>query len=164
MTTSGIELDMVACEQTLTDFNLKHIEYLEQAQELIKPLWNNPRLPKFNINSPDHKSAILFGGEIKNVLRTNVGKYKNGNEKYSNVEHKIWVDGFQLNPVAFSRKTKKQGVYATDNAVMITIEANSNNERVKKYCELQKPKCQWDIISQFQQRSNHHRALEQLQA
>jgi DNA polymerase I-like protein with 3'-5' exonuclease and polymerase domains len=138
MTTSGIQLDMGACEQTLTDFNLKHIEYLEQAQELIKPLWNNPRLPKFNINSPDHKSAILFGGEIKNILRTNVGKYKNGNEKYSNVEHKIWVDGFQLSPIAFSRNTKKQGVYATDNAVMQCIEANSKNERVKKYCGLQK--------------------------
>lgn len=89
MTCSGIELDMNKCEKTLADFNLKHIEYLEKAQNLIKPYWNNDRLPKFNINSPDHKSAILFGGEIKNVLRTKVGKYKNGNDKYSNVEHKI---------------------------------------------------------------------------
>lgn len=137
MTTTGIQLDMKSCEQTLTDFNLKHIEYLEQAQELIKPLWSNPRLPKFNINSPDHKSAILFGGEIKNVLRTKVGRYKNGNDKYSNVEHKIWVDGFQLNKNV-TRATKKHGVYATDNSVILSIAATSSQERVKKYCELQK--------------------------
>ncbi len=138
MTCSGIQLDMGACEQTLTDFNLKHIEYLEQAQELIKPLWSNPRLPKFNINSPDHKSAILFGGEIKNMVRTNVGKYKNGNEKYSNVEHKIWVDGFQLSQIAYTRRTKKPGVYVTDNAVMQTIATQTKDEKVKRYCELQK--------------------------
>lgn len=137
MTCSGIQLDMGACEQTLTDFNLKHIEYLEQAQELIKPLWGNPRLPKFNINSPDHKSAILFGGEIKNVIRTKVGMYKNGNEKYSNVEHKIWVGGFGV-PKLYTKATKKDGVYTTDNSVMLNIAANINNERVKKYCELQK--------------------------
>ena len=137
MTCSGIQLDMVACEHTLTEFNLKHIEYLEQAQLCIKPLWSNPRLPKFNINSPDHKSAILFGGEVKNVLRTNTGKYKNGNDKYSNVEHKIWVDGFQI-PKVLTRKTKKEGVFVTDNAVMQNIEANVQKPIVKKYCELQK--------------------------
>ena len=137
MTTSGIQLNMVTCEQTLTDFNLKHIEYLEQAQACIKSLWSNSRLPNFNINSPDHKSAILFGGEVKNVLRTRVGLYKNGNEKYSNVEHKVWVDGFQI-PKVLTRKTKKEGVYVTDNAVMQQVEANTQNPTIKKYCELQK--------------------------
>lgn len=137
MSNTGIKLDMAACEQTLTDFNLKHIEYLEQAQKLIKPLWNNARLPKFNINSPDHKSAILFGGEIKNVLRTKVGTYKNGNDKYSNVEHRVWVDGFKLNK-NLTRPTKKLGVYASDSAVMLNIESSTSQERVKKYCELQK--------------------------
>jgi len=76
MTTTGIKLDLTQCEKTLTEFNLKHLEYLEQAQNLIKPLWKNPRLPKFNINSPDHKSAILFGGEIKTEETVKTGYFK----------------------------------------------------------------------------------------
>lgn len=137
MTCTGIELDIVKCEQTRTDFNLKHIEYLEKAQGCITSVWNNPRLPKFNINSPDHKSAVLFGGEVKNVIRTKVGKYKNGNDKYANVQHKIWIDGFQI-PKSITRPTKKQGYYATDSLIMKEISVKTRNPVIKNYCELQK--------------------------
>lgn len=137
MQCSGIHIDVPACERTLTEFNIKHLEYLEQAQELIKPLWSNTRLPTFNINSPDHKSAILFGGEVKNMVRTNVGKFKNGKDKFANVEHKIWVDGFQI-PKILTTETKKQGVYVTDVNVMTKIEEQTKNAKLKKYCELQR--------------------------
>lgn len=137
MSCTGIQLDLVVCEKTLTEFMLKHLEYLDEAQKLIKPLWSNPRLPTFNINSPDHKSAVLFGGEVKNMVRTKLGKYKNGNDKYGMVEHKIWVDGFGV-PKVLTQPTKKQGVYVTDAGVMKGIEERTKNPKLKRYCELQK--------------------------
>jgi DNA polymerase I-like protein with 3'-5' exonuclease and polymerase domains len=133
MSTTGIQLDMKACEQTLTDFNLESISYLERAQDFIKPLWKNPRLPKFNINSPDHRSAILFGGEIKNVISTLVGKYKNGNDKYKSIEHKIWIDGFQVDK-SCSTETKKKGIYSTDKKVVLPkLLSATKDERLKTY-------------------------------
>lgn len=137
MSCTGIELNMIETEKTLTEFNLKHIEYLEKAQLLISKMWSNPNLPKFNINSPDHKSAILFGGEIKNSIRTKVGQYKHGGDKYKNVECKIWVEGFGLSKY-LTRQTKKDGVFVTDNAVMQQIERDTKNATVKQYCLLQK--------------------------
>lgn len=137
VTCTGVKLDMIACEKTLQEFNLKHIEYLEQAQECIKPLWQARDLPQFNINSTDHKSALLFGGEVKNTIRTYVGKYKNGNDKYKNIERKIHIDGFKV-PKSLSRKTKKAGVYVTDDAVMQNISSKTKNPVLKKYCDMQK--------------------------
>lgn len=136
-TCSGIPIDVQACEKTLTEFNLKHLEYLAEAEKLVCKVWNNERLPAFNINSNDHKSAVLFGGEIKNMIRTNVGKYKHGGDKFKMVEHKIWVDGWKL-PKTLTKESKKSGVYVTDNAVMASIALNTTNVNVKKYCELQK--------------------------
>jgi DNA polymerase I-like protein with 3'-5' exonuclease and polymerase domains len=136
-TCSGIPIDVNACEKTLTEFNLKHLEYLAEAEKLVSKVWTNDRLPAFNINSNDHKSAVLFGGEIRNMIRTNVGKYKHGGDKFKMVEHKIWVDGWRLSK-NLTKESKKSGVYVTDNAVMASIALNTTNDNVKKYCELQK--------------------------
>jgi len=137
MTCSGIKVDVVKCEKTLRDFNLKHLELLMEAQEILKSYWKHPRLPEFLMNSGTHKSAVLFGGNVKIVEREKVGVYKNGNPKYKNVEKLIWMDGFRI-PTSISRPTKKSGVYVTDDNVMQKIAAGTKNAQLKKYCELQK--------------------------
>jgi len=177
---TGICLDLEKVENSLREFNLKHIEYLEQARNiLIKNVWTDKRLPPFNINSPDHKSAALFGGTIKVIEKRQVGYYKpkpiyeeietgiytkeefydaiNDNyytvkkpiikrqligfeeskPKYKNFEIFIDVKGFGI-PKSFTYRAKKEGLYATDDAVMKRIATHTKNEDVKTYCELQK--------------------------
>ncbi len=137
MTCSGIHVDIKQCEKTLRDFNLKHIELLIQAQEILKKYWDNPKLPEFNMNSPDHKSAVLFGGNIKIIEREQIGVYKNGNPRFKNNEKLLWVDGFRI-PSSISSPGKKFGLHSTDNNVMQKIAAGTKNPQLKKYCELQK--------------------------
>ena len=73
---TGILIDTDKCQKTLREFKIKELELLEQAGELIKEYWNDERLPDFNVNSPTHKSAMLFGGEIKVKTRRENGFYK----------------------------------------------------------------------------------------
>lgn len=137
MTVTGIEVDVVQCEKTFRDFSLKQIEHLEAAQEILKSYWTDPRLPEFKINSNDHKSAVLFGGNVKIVEREQIGVYKNGNPRFKNVEKFIWVDGFRV-PTTLSRASKKDGVYSSDDGVMKKIEAGTKNPKLKEYCDHQK--------------------------
>ncbi len=76
MTCTGINIDVIKCEKTLRDFNLKHLEYLQQAQDIVSKYWTDPRLPIFNINSTDHKSAVLFGGNVKVIEKQLIGYTK----------------------------------------------------------------------------------------
>jgi len=137
MEVSGIVVDVTQCEKTFRDFNLKHLELLENAQNILKQYWTNPKLPVFNINSNDHKSAVLFGGDIKIVEKECVGEYKNGNPRYKNVEKIIRVDGFRV-AASISRPAKKSGYYSTDDGVMKKIEAKTSNPKLREYCTLQK--------------------------
>ena len=93
MTCTGIPIDVEQTEITLKDFSLRHLDWLEKAQELVAPLWVGEDLPKFNINSPDHKSAILFGGNIKTKRREVVGTYKNGKPKEKWAPNLTYVKG-----------------------------------------------------------------------
>mgnify|MGYP003407036146 CR=1 FL=1 len=136
MTCTGIKIDMVRCEQTLRDFNLKYVEYLEQAVDKVKLFWNDERLPAFNINSPDHKSAAFFGGVIKCTVKREFGLYKNGNIKYKNITEYVKVTGFKV-PSSISRPSAKEGFYSTDDAVMKKVLAKTKNNDLKEYCKLQ---------------------------
>lgn len=137
MECTGINIDIKKCEQTLRDFNIKHLEYLEQAQNIVKEFWIDPRLPEFNINSPDHKSAVLFGGDIKVIERECIGKFKNGNDKFKNIEKYIHISGFRV-PASISSAGKKLGLYSTDDGTMRKIASKTTNPKLKEYCELQK--------------------------
>jgi len=137
MTCTGIKIDLKQCEHTLRDFNEQHIINLQKAQEILKKYWMDPRLPEFNINSPDHKSAVLFGGNIKIVEREQIGYYKNGNIRYKNMEKHIWVEGFRV-PTSISSASKKPGLYCTDDGVMRKIGEKTKNPLLKEYCSLQK--------------------------
>jgi len=137
MTVTGISIDVVKCEKTFRDFNLKHLQYLAQATNIVSKYWTDGALPTFNINSPDHKSAILFGGNIKVVEKKEIGVYKNGNPRFKNIERVVRVDGFRV-PATISRPAKKLGLYATDDKIMQTIASKTKNPQLKEYCELQK--------------------------
>lgn len=76
MTCTGVEIDVKKAEQLLREFMLKHYTYLKEAQDILASVWTDSRLPEFNINSPDHKSAVLFGGNIKVRERVYIGMTK----------------------------------------------------------------------------------------
>ncbi len=137
MTVTGIQIDVTQTEKTLTEFNIKHLEYLEQAQEILKKYWTDPRLPIFNINSPDHKSAVLFGGAITVSEMQEVGHFKNGNVRYKKTPVSIQVEGFGVNP-CLSIPSKKEGLYSTDDSVMKRIAEETTSYELQEYCRLQK--------------------------
>lgn len=90
---TGIVVDRNTTEKNLRDFKLKALDLLAEAQELIKHLWSDERLPEFNVNSPQHKSAILFGGDIRCKVRKHVGWVKskvkiraNSGEEFDNFQ------------------------------------------------------------------------------
>lgn len=134
---TGIVVDRNTTEKNLRDFKLKALDLLAEAQELIKHLWNDERLPEFNVNSPQHKSAILFGGDIRCKVRKHVGQYKNGKDKYKNEEELVHVAGFGLS-LDYTEESKIDGRYATGGDVISKIIKTCDNEIAVKYCKLQK--------------------------
>lgn len=137
MTCTGIPIDVELTEKTLKDFSLKHLDWLEKAQELVAPMWVGEDLPNFNINSPDHKSAILFGGNIKTKRREVVGTYKNGKPKEKWVPNLTYVKGFGV-PPSLTKPSKKEGVYSTEEAILRVIAEKAKNPVLKQYLEAQK--------------------------
>ncbi len=137
MTCTGITIDVNNTEHLLREYTLKHLGYLNEAQSILKTVWTDTRLPDFNINSPDHKSAVLFGGSIKINVKSLVGKFKNGKDKYKNQEELVKIKGYGL-PTNLTRPAKKGGLYSTDDKVMAEIMAYPNTPPdVLRYCELQ---------------------------
>jgi DNA polymerase I-like protein with 3'-5' exonuclease and polymerase domains len=134
---TGIQIDEDKCQKTLREFKIKELELLEQAGELIKEYWSDERLPEFNVNSPTHKSAMLFGGFIKCVVRRENGLYKNGKTKYKNFEEMVEITGFNL-PKTFTKESKVKGRFGTGTDVIEKIYKNSANVEAKEYCRLQK--------------------------
>lgn len=139
---TGIKVDIAKCEKTLRDFKVKEMELLQQANELIAPYWTDERLPEFNVNSPQHKSAILFGGTIKCKVRREDGFYKNGKQKFKNFEEEVEVKGFALDK-KLTTESKIKGRYATGDDIINKIYKNSDNEVAKEYCGIQKEAMQY---------------------
>lgn len=136
MQCEGIVIDAQRCEETLRDFRMKSMEFLEKATELVKPLWDE-RLGTFNINSPKQKSAILFGGEFTIKKKVGDGFFKNGNPKFKFVDEKVYIKGFDL-PKTLTNEGKNKGVYTTDAGTILQIYRKAKNETAKEYCRLQK--------------------------
>ena len=136
MECTGVQVDLVACEKTQRDFNLQHLELLQKVQELVAPMWSK-KLPEYNINSPDHKSAMFFGGVLYITEKQKTGVYKNGNIRYSNVKVPVQIKGFGLNP-GLSTPLKKDGVYATTDGLIQQIALESSDCKLKEYVKLQK--------------------------
>jgi DNA polymerase I-like protein with 3'-5' exonuclease and polymerase domains len=134
---SGIKVDLDRCQKTLRDFKLKEVELLRQAEEFIKDFWTDERLPEFNINSPQHKSAILFGGNINVKVRRPNGYFKNGKEKFKIRYEVVPINGFNL-PKTLTQESKIKGRYQTGTDIINKIYKKSSNKDAKKYCGLQK--------------------------
>lgn len=144
MSCTGINLDIPQTEKLQTEFALESIEYLKKAQTIIAPAWSDWRLPPFNINSSQHKSAVLFGGTIKNTIRTKVGKYLNGNDKYRNILHEIPVTGFKV-PTKYTTPSKADGFYSVDKkAVLPKIKKDAKNPKLLKYINDQLKSSEYD--------------------
>jgi len=137
MQNTGIQIDEHKCQETLKDFKIKSLHYLQEATDLTRQLWDS-RLGVFNINSPKQKSAMLFGGAFEIKEKVEDGFYKNGNPKSKTILKEIHIKGLELNPVYYSEETKKPGVYVTEDAVIHKIYKDCKDPLVIKYCELQK--------------------------
>lgn len=135
MACSGITIDIPKAQELEREYNLKHLEYLSKAQDILATVWVDYRLPKFNVNSTIHKSCALFGGAIKVKINTYQGKYKNGKDHYKLIETLIPVEGMGVDS-KLSRPTKSG--FSTDEAVVEKIYRDSDNKRAKEYCYLQK--------------------------
>lgn len=136
MSSNGIHVDLTGTEKTIQEFKLKALELLTQANEVIKPYWSDERLPKFKVLSPTHKSALLFGGEIKCKVKRENGYFQNGNQKFKVVEELVYVPGFQLD-LKYTKESKVDGRYVTDSEVINNIHDTTINAAAKEYCRLQ---------------------------
>lgn len=139
---TGIKVDIAKCEKTLRDFKVREMELLQQANELIAPYWTDERLPEFNVNSPQHKSAVLFGGEIKVKVKRDNGVYKNGKPKFKLFDEVVEVQGFGLD-TSLTSESKIIGRYQTGDDIINKIYKNSDNEVAKEYCGVQKEAMQY---------------------
>ncbi len=138
MTCTGINIDVSGAENLKKEFTLKQLQYLKEAQDILKAVWTDARLPEFNINSPDHKSAVLFGGNIKVVETVDNGFYKNGNPRTKKQEVYVNVAGYNIDTVV-TRPGAKAGLYSTDKKVLDAIGIDVRTpEKVKEYCKLQR--------------------------
>ncbi len=136
MQKTGIVIDRVRCEKTLQEFRLQSLKCLNDATATIEHLWDE-RIGKFNINSPKHKSAVLFGGDFTIKEREQDGFFKNGNPKYVNKPVHVHIDGFGL-PTELTERSQKTDQYVTNDATIQKIYKQSTHEGAKEYCRLQK--------------------------
>lgn len=135
--TTGIKVDLINTEKTLKALKLKSIEFLQKSEEIVSQFWSDPDLPPFNIQSPTHKSALLFGGSIKCKKREDAGFYKNGKPKTKIIETNIEIHGFNL-PITLTSPSEVNGRYRTGAEIIEKISNTIEDPLVKQYCKLQK--------------------------
>lgn len=114
MQKTGMHLDTTLCEKRLQELKIKAVECLKEATDIIKPLWDE-RLGEFKINSPKHKSAILFGGWVTYKVKEQCGwtkgtplfrtklelveYYDEENDNYYTVLEKVReISGYKVEP------------------------------------------------------------------
>ncbi len=137
---NGLPIDINKTQHRYKEFSLKKIEWLRKAQDSVKHLWTDKRLPELNINSPAHASAILFGGEISCEWKEWTGDYfgpkakKAGQKKYKTHKEKVYVKGFGL-PTIYTEASAIKGRWAAGEPVRQKILKNVKDEQVIKYCE-----------------------------
>lgn len=137
MQSEGLLVDRIKCESTLRDFKVKALEHMSNAEKLAATHWNDERLPKFNIQSPAHKSAVLFGGTIKCKVKREIGYTKKGDIKTKLFEEEVEVKGFGVNK-GLTAETSVKGRYVTDTSVVNKIYNECGNKDAVEYCKQQK--------------------------
>jgi len=135
---TGMHIDVPKAEKLRNKLHLKRLELIEKAESVARKYWDNEDLPPLNINSPAHKSAILFGGAITATVRRWTGEYFKGGKtpgakKYKNYKETISIKGMQVDP-ALSVKTKT-GNYQCGEDIINRIAKDTTNQDAIKFCE-----------------------------
>lgn len=133
--TTGILLDIPLAESLQKEWNIQSIKCMQQAQEYIKELWNDPYLPEFKPKSPNHRSAVIFGGKVKSETKEKipVGTFKNGNIKYKTQDRYVSIKGFGVRPDGVPQLKKEGLYYSTDQSIIDKIAEDTDNEKFKSY-------------------------------
>ena len=118
MNRNGMQVDW----DYVTDQRAKYTSILEVAQSTVAT-----HAPELDTASPKQLALYFFGGTEKYVERELVGKYKNGNDKYKNVEKIREVKGV-YSPIG---EVGKSGYHSTDDEVLNKL-ADKGSEVAKQ--------------------------------
>lgn len=125
MEINGMTIDTEYVNKRCVELN-EQIKLLEkEVLDVVstKSRWPVDKVP-YQWSSNKHLSAILFGETISYTERELVGKYKNGKDKYKNVEKEVKLETRRSPGEVGSTKTKL-GWHTTDDEVLKNIERTS---------------------------------------
>lgn len=138
---NGIHVDTVKAHEAMKTLTVKMVEALKKAQDAISHVWDNKQLNDLNVNSPDDKSAVLFGGTLKREFRIKTGEFygpkaqKAGQEKTKLVKKEVVIKGLGLNPHYFSRPAAKAGFHSTDEETINKIYKHCKDKHALEFCK-----------------------------
>lgn len=133
---NGIHVDLDDC---LTSC----VAIKQQINDITNKLQNKyPHIP-INFDSPDHLSAYLYGGIIKEDSKELVGLFKTGlkanTPKYKNIVIEHQLSGF-AKPIPGS-ELKKEGLYSTGESVLQQLKDKTGTvDLLLKFAQLTKVK------------------------
>ena len=119
MNRNGMALDWDYIESQYNDYT---IEYDNLVAEVAKAA------PDLDVASPKQLSLYFFGGTEKYVERELVGQYKNGKDKFKNIEKTRVVKG-RYSPLA---EVGKSGYHSTDDSALSQL-YDLHNDVVAKH-------------------------------
>ncbi len=142
MEVNGININIPEAEKRLQEFTFTMLDNLKEAENLARQYWNDDRLPRMNLQSPQHASLILFGGDISCRVKRGTGVIlksgtNKGQERTKFVQEIVTLKGFGLNGELHSNATKL-GFYQTGEDIINHIYTNSKNDIAKQYCRYRK--------------------------
>lgn len=115
---NGIKFDRERAEVKARELE-QQIEELQQKHQMLH------NVPNFNWGSPDHLSALLYGGTIREEIRVPVGHYKTGAKtgqprfKIEEREHKLP----RLFKPPKGSELKKSGLWSVDENTLAALES-----------------------------------------
>jgi DNA polymerase I-like protein with 3'-5' exonuclease and polymerase domains len=129
---NGIKFNRERAEAKARDLE-REITHLQEKHQMLH------NVPNFNWGSPDHLSALLYGGTIREEVRIPVGHYKTGAKigqprfKIEEREHKLP----RLFKPPKGSELKKDGLWSVDEVTLASLESDhpllSDLLTIKKY-------------------------------
>lgn len=129
---NGIKFNRERAEAKARDLE-REIVLLQEKHQMLH------NVPNFNWGSPDHLSALLYGGTIREEVRIPVGHYKTGAKvgqprfKIEEREHKLP----RLFKPPKGSELKKDGLWSVDEVTLASLESDhpllSDLLTIKKY-------------------------------
>lgn len=125
---NGLHLDVDLCYQRSKELEQDITSAADRIKKILPYLNDVP----INLNSPPQKSALLFGGEIKDTVPLLIGEYKTGvrkgQPKYKNTEFIHQLPRL-VNPLSRESPSEK-GVYSTDAKILKSLKAKGVGKKV----------------------------------